>query len=515
MSNIWKKAEKSIVMHGSMMNVIESCIDRHAAQHPEKLAFVFEDENGRIKEYTYKELQAEVNKFANLLNKLNVKKGSRVFLFLPKIPEMHISFLAVIKQGSIVIPLFEAFQAQGLELRLRRGDANVLVTNKELLGRLKHKPKGMKIIVVDSKKFKDEMKKMPDEFDAVLKNKKDTALMIFTSSTAGTPVAGIELPHYGIVQQHYTANLVLDLHENDRYWCTAHPGWVLGAVYGILVPLSIGCTSYVYEGHFDAKEWLSFLARNKISVVYTAPTALRMLKPDLKKPHLRSLRVLCSAGEALTSDIFDFYKRLGINIYDSYWQTETGAIVIATWKGLGKKKGSMGKAAPGIKAAIKNGTICLKPPWPAMMTGIYKHKKMYKNYFKGGWFRTNDSARKDREGYFFFIGRKDDIIKTSGERVSPIEIESFLMRHKAVKEAAVIGAPDKIKGSILKAFVVLKKDQGFSNPIKRERLKQELSLFVKKNYAGHAYPKEIEFLKELPKTNSGKIIRMKLREMEG
>lgn len=510
MTNIWKKAEKEVVIHNNKMNIVESCIDRHAAGQPGKMAFIFEDENGGIKKYTYKQLQQEVNRFANLLNKLGVKENSRIFLFLPKIPEMYASFLGAIKQGSIAAPLFEAFQAQGLELRLQKGEADALVTNKELLGRLKHKPKGMKIIVIDSRKFRDEMKRMPDEFDAVLKNKKDTALMIFTSSTAGTPVAGIELPHYGLVQQHYTARLVLDLHNDDKYWCTAHPGWVLGAVYGIVAPLSIGCTSHVYEGHFDAKKWLSFLVRNRISVAYTAPTALRMLKPEVKKPHLKSLRALCSAGEALTGDVYDFYKKLGIDIHDSYWQTETGAIVIATWKGLRKKKGSMGKAVPGIKAAIKNGTIGLKPPWPAMMTRIYKHKNMYRDYFKGGWFRTNDSARVDREGYFFFISRKDDIIKTSGERVSPIEIESVLMKHKAVKEAAVIGVPDKIRGSILKAFVALNK-----NIEANEKLKEQLSLFVKKNYAGHAYPKQIEFIKELPKTNSGKIIRMKLREMKG
>ncbi len=515
MDSFWKRAEKNIVMHGSMMNAVESCIGRHAAGQPGKLAFIFEDENGRIKKYTYKQLQQEVNRFANLLNRLDVRKSSRIFLFLPKIHEMFIAFLGTIKHGSIAAPLFEAFQAQGLELRLKRGEANALVTNKELLKRLKHKPRGMKTIVIDSEKFKKEIKKMPDKFDAVMKNKKDTALMIFTSSTAGTPVAGIELPHYGIVQQDYAARLVLDLHENDRYWCTAHPGWVLGAVYGILAPLSIGCTSYVYEGHFDAKKWLSFLARNRISVVYTAPTALRMLKAEAKKPHMKSLRVLCSAGEALTQDIYSFYKKLGIDIYDSYWQTETGAIVIATWKGLKKKKGSMGKAIPGINAAIKDEAIALKPGWPAMMTGIYRHKEMYKSYFKHGWFKTNDSARIDKDKYFFFIGRKDDIIKTSGERVSPIEIESFLMSHKAVKEAAVVGVPDKTRGSILKAFVVLKKNQGFSNPAKSEKLKEELSLFVKKNYAGHAYPRQIEFIKELPKTNSGKIIRMKLRERKG
>ena len=281
-----------------------------------------------------------------------------------------------------------------------------------------------------------------------------------------------------------------------------------GSVYGIIAPLSIGCTTYVLEQHFDAKNWINFLKKNKISVLYTAPTALRMLKPEVKKEDLKFLESVCSVGEALNSSLFDFYKELGIEINDSYWQTETGAMVIATWPGLKKKHGSMGKAIPGITAKIIDETIALKPDFPSLMTGIYKHEKMYKEYFNNGWFRTNDSATINKEGYFFFIGRRDDIIKTSGERVSPIEIETILMKHKAVKEAAVIGIPDEMRGNILKAFIILNKD------IKGdEKLKQELSVFVKENYAGHSYPKEIEFVLTLPKTNSGKIIRMKLREM--
>ncbi len=509
--NVWNEAEREIIFHGDKLNIAENCVDRHAVSQPNKIAFVFEFENGRVVNYTYRELQIEVNKFANYFNKLGIKKRSKIFIFLPKIPEAYISFLAVLKHGSIPTPLFEAFQSEGLELRLNRGDADVLITNKELAKRLHHKSKNMKLIIVDSSEFKNEMKKMSDEFSFVLLDKKDTMMMMFTSSTAGTPVAGIETPNYSLVQQHYTAKLVLDLKKEDRYFCSAHPGWVTGAVYGIIAPLSIGCTNYIYIPHFDADKWISFIKKNKISVIYTAPTALRLLRNNIKKHDLNLVRNLCSVGEALGETIFEDYKKLGIEINDTYWQTETGAMVIANWPGLKKKKNSIGKAIPGINATIKDSTITLKPDWPAMMTRIYKHKKMYEDYFKNDYFITNDLAELDKEGYFFFIGRKDDIIKVSGERISPIEIESFLMKHNAVKEVAVIGVADEIKGNILKAFIVLNKD--FENK-DNDKLKQELIDFVKQNYAGHSYPKLIEFVRELPKTNSGKIIRGKLREMK-
>ncbi|MFA4952856.1 MAG: AMP-binding protein [Candidatus Pacearchaeota archaeon] len=507
--NFWKQFEKDIIIHNDKMNIIESCVDRHALQNPNKVALVFQDENGEVLKYSYKDLQIEVNKFANYLESLKVKKNSRIFLFLPKVPEMYTCFLGAIKQGSIAVPLFEAFETDGLELRLNRGDANVLVTNKELLKRLKSKNKfkNMKIVVVDSFDFKNKIKKQSENFGAVLKNKEDTCLMIFTSSTAGTPVAGIEISHYAIVQQHYTAKLVLGLNSDDKYWCTAHPGWVTGSVYGIIAPLSIGCENYVYVPHFGALKWIKFLNENKISVIYTAPTALRLLRNFVKRKDFEKVRNIFSVGEALTTAVYDFYKQLGIEICDTYWQTETGAIVIANWPRLKKKDGSMGKAIPDIKAKIIDGTIHLKPGWPAMMTGIYKHDKMYKSYFEKGWFKTNDLAKKDKDGYFFFEGRKDDIIKTSGERVSPIEVENVLMRHKAVKEVAVIGVADEIKGQIIKAFIVL--NHGFNA---NEKLAEELKFFVKENYAGHSYPKQTEFVSSLPKTNSGKIIRMKLRE---
>jgi acetyl-CoA synthetase len=510
MEDVWKLAGRDVVMHGRFMNVTESCLDRHA-RAPDRQALVFE-ENGKTASYTYASLLEETCRFSNLLKSEGIKPGSRIFIFLPKVPEIYIAVLGSIRHGSIAAPLFEALQEEGLELRLTNGEANVIVTNSELSARIPKdimsKPFFRKLIIVDSDEFRRKMARQPASFKPAMMKLKDTALMIFTSSTAGTPVEGVCIPHQAIIQQHYTAKLVLGLEEGDRYWCTAHPGWVTGSVYGIIAPLSVGCTSYIYTAHFDADMWLGFLKKNKITVLYTAPTALRMLRSEVRKGELASLRNVCSVGEALTTAVFDFYKGLGIEINDTYWQTETGAMVIATWPGLKKKHGSMGKAVPGIKAGIKGGAIALKPPWPSMMTGIYRHRKMYSDYFRGGWFRTSDMARVDKGGYFFFEGRGGDMIKTSGERVSPIEIESVLMRHKAVKEAAVVGVPDKMKGEIIKAFIVLNKGVTPS-----DALKQEIELFVKDNYAGYSYPKLIDFVEALPKTHSGKIIRMELRRM--
>ncbi|MBT7474900.1 AMP-binding protein [Candidatus Woesearchaeota archaeon] len=510
MEKFWKKKEEDVIINNDM-NVIDSCITRHVKNNPKKIAFTFQNEAGKVKNYSYEKLDSEVNKFANLLVSLKIRKGSRIVLFLPKTPELYIGILGTIKAGCIAVPIFEAFQEDGLAIRLDRGNANVLVTNKELSKRYKKINKKLRslkeIIIIDSAKYKNGIKKQKNNFESILVNKQDSAFMIFTSSTAGTPVAGIQIPHYGIVQQHFTGQYSLGLKDNDNYWCTAHPGWVTGSIYGILAPLSIGVSTHVLDGRYDFKTWIEFLKKNKIDVLYTAPTALRLLKQNIKKNDLKNLRNICSVGEALTKATFEHYNGLGKEIIDTYWQTETGAIIISGSEKLKGLPGRLGKAIPGISVKVVKGEIIIKKPWPAMMTGIYKHDKMYKSYFKGKSFLTHDLARKDKNEYFYFEARKDDIIKSSGERISPIEIESILMKHKSVREAAVIGIPHKLRGSILKAFVVLKKDVK-----ENEKLKKELELFVKKKYAGHAYPKEIEFMKELPKTNSGKIIRMKLRE---
>lgn len=497
MKKFWKNQEKEIVIRGEKMNIFET-IEKTARENPDKLALYFESDSGDVEKYTYEEMIKKVNKIANFLSKQGVREGSRVALFLPKCVEMYFGFLAVLKLGAIVMPLFEAFQEDGLSLRLDRGDVKFLITNKSLKKRVKKK---VKVFCVDSFGFKRGVKKQSENCKTKLVNKMHTGMMIFTSSTAGTPVAGIELPHYGLVQQVFSGKKVLELGEKN-YWCTAHPAWVTGAVYGLVVPFAVGASNYVLAGRFDSKSWLKFLKENKIESLYTAPTVLRLWKQDVKKSDFNNLKILASVGEALSEATFDFYKKKGMLIRDTFWQTETGAMIIANLSG---KKGALGKPLEGLDVKIKDGEMVIKKPWPAMMTGIYKHKKMYNSYFSGGWFLTHDLAEL-KNGNFYFVGRKDDIIKTSGERVSPLEVENVLLKSKAVKESAVVGVPDKKRGSVIKAFVVL--NEGFKGD---EKLKKKLAEAVKKNYAGHAYPRIIEFVSDLPKGNSGKIKRMELR----
>ncbi len=509
MNNFWKEHEKDVVIHANgKMNIVDS-MERFASDSEMKsrIALSFEDENGKVEKYSYSELFGKVNQFANLLKEKGVKRGNKVAIFLGKCPEVYFCFLGAIKTGAIAMPLFEAFQSDGLELRLERGDVKFLVTNKELCERynkIEHKIKTVKeIFIIDSSDFKKSLSKQKKEFDAVLLDKMETCLMMFTSSTAGTPVAGIELPHYGLVQQVYTAKKVLLLEKGENYWCTAHPAWVTGAIYGVVAPLAIGASVFVIGGRFDSKSWIKFMKKNSISKVYTAPTVLRLIKQDVHKGDFKQVKRLCSVGEALPQAIVDIYHKKGIDIVDTYWQTEIGSIVIAN---IHSKKGALGEAI-GVNIAIRDGMMIIEKPWPSMMTGIYKHEKMYKDYSDGKWFKTNDLATKDKNGYFYFSGRKDDMIKTSGERVSPLEIENILLKNSVVREVAVIGIPDEVRGSIIKAFVVL--NEGIEAS---DKLKEELSLFVKSRYAGHAYPKIVEFVKSLPKNNAGKIVRMKLRE---
>ncbi len=494
----WKKEEKEIVFQGNKLNVVET-IEKIAMENPDKLAVVFKN-RFTTEKLTYSELIKKINQVANYLNKKKIKKNSRVFIFLPKCIEFYYLFLGIIKHGSVPCPIFEAFQEQGLYLRLDRGDADAVITNKELSKRL-DKNKYKKVII--DRAFRKQLKSQKEKFSRVLKNKKDTCLMIFTSSTAGTPVAGIQIPHQGAVQWKYTAEKVLGLDKNKNYFCSAHPAWVTGSVYGILAPLLTGCCIYSIAGRFDVKAWLKFIKKNKIDIIYTAPTVLRFFRGNIKKSDLENVEKIFSVGEALQKSIVQAYHRLGLDVIDTYWQTETGAIVVAN---VNKKEGSIGEAI-GVKIKTKKGMMVIEKSWPAMMTGIYKHEKMYKSYFLGKEFKTNDLAVK-KGSNFYFSGRRDDMIKTSGERVSPIEIENILLKHPAVKEVAVFGIPDKQKGEIIKAVIVV--NRKFEGKMS-EKLKEQISMFVKQNYAGHSYPKVVEFIDKLPKGNSGKIIKSKLK----
>lgn len=511
------------------INAAYNAIDRHVLTwRKNKVALYFESEKGEKRAFTFFDMQILSNKACNVLKDMGLSRGERAFIFLPRVPELFYCFLGIQKLGAIAGTMFSAFGPQALEDRLDSSSAEIVITNCELAPRvekIRHKlPNLRHVIIVDSPDFTRRMDKVPQTTHIAHMDQNEPAFMLYTSGTTGKP-KGVVHAHKAILMEHLTAKWVLDLKDGDTYWCTADPGWVTGIAYEILGSWSNGVTSVVYEGRFDPKTWYEILEKYKVTVWYTAPTAIRLLMAqgdDLVKQYdLSSLRHLCSVGEPLNPEcVLWGQKVFGLPFHDNWWQTETGGILIANYPSMDIKPGSMGKPVPGITAAIiddqgkimpfdKEGNLAIKPDWSAMMKTIWRRPAKYKSYFKDGWYITGDRAFEDSDGYFWFIGRADDVIKTSGERVGPFEVESALVSHPKVVEAGVIGKPDLIRGEIIKAFVVLEK-----NIKPSENLKEELVTFVKKNLAGHAYPKEIEFIDKLPKTRSGKIMRRILKAKE-
>ena len=532
----WKKAEKELEWFSpGHINAAYNAVDKHIKTwRKNKVALYWEGDDKR-KEYSFLDLYTLSNKFANVLKKLGIKKGDRVFLFLPRVPQLYIAFLGILKTGAIAGTMFSAFGPVGIRDRLGDSEAVAVVTTKELKKRIykvkKDLPKLKYIIVIDEEtkkrgevNYKKEMMTADENFKICKTKATDHAFMLYTSGTTGKP-KGVMHIHRAIVQEHMTMKLVLDIKDKDVYWCTADPGWVTGVAYGILGSWSNGASTVVYSGRFNPEKWYSIIEKYHVTVWYTAPTAVRMLMASngklVKKYDLSSLRHIASVGEPLNPEPIRWsLKTFGIPFHDNWWQTEAGGIMIANYPCMDIRLGSMGKPVPGVEAAIidekgrklsagKEGILAIKPGWPSMMQAIWKNKKKYNSYFLGKWYISGDRAYKDKDGYFWFVARDDDVIKTSGERVGPFEVESALVEHPAVVEAGVIGKPDPIRGEIIKAFVKLKKGVRPS-----ERLKKELSNFVKKHLAGHAYPREIEFVDKLPKTRSGKIVRRVLKAKE-
>jgi acetyl-CoA synthetase len=544
----WKNYEGDLFWFSKKrLNAAYNAVDRNAETfRKNKVALYWEGKEGEEEKYTFLELSLLSDLFAQVLKKLGIRRGDRVFFFLPRVPELYIGFLATLKTGAIAGTLFAAFGPKALEDRLSNSGAKLLVTTKALLPRvekiLANLPRLKQIVLVDGEKRKDfleekvkpqktknllfynELAKISGKFELAKMRPSDPAFMLYTSGTTGKP-KGVIHTHYAILQEHLTAKWVLDIHEDDIYWCTADPGWVTGIAYGILGSWSNGASSVVFEGRFSPKKWYSILEEYKVTVWYTAPTAVRMLAAagsDLvKKYDLSSLRHLASVGEPLNPEaVWWGLKVFGLPFHDNWWQTETGGILIANYPCLNIKPGSMGKPFPGVVAGIvddegrklptgEEGNLAIKPPWPAQMSTIWKRPEKFQSYFVGGWYITGDRAWQDKDGYFWFVGRTDDVIKTAGERVGPFEVESALLEHPAVAEAGVIGKPDPIRGEIIKAFIALR--PGYKET---KALKNEIVQFVKKNLAGHAYPREIEFRDKLPKTRSGKIVRRVLKAQE-
>lgn len=522
------------------LNIAYNCVDRHAkSDKKNKTALLFESATGEKENYTYSDFYKLTNKFANVLVNFGIKKNDRVFIFLPTIPERYIVFLGILKLGAIAGTLFSAFEEMALLDRLLDSGAKIVITNSVLFPRIKkiwaNLPNLEKIIIVERGLaeqvhgknifyFKREMEKVSDKFEVAHLDKNDPAYMLYTSGTTGKP-KGVVHAHKDLISAIATTKYVLDVKENDIYWCTADLGWVTGVVYGVLGIFGLGGTAVAYEGKFSPQNWYKILQDFQISIWYTAPTAIRMLMGSeikLSNYNFSSLRFLASVGEPLNPEaIWWSLEKFGLAFHDTWWQTEIGSIAITNFEAIDIKPGSMGKPFLGVKASIideqgkelgvnKEGNLALKTDsLISLMVGVWNNQEKFNSYFKNDWYISGDRAYKDENGYFWFVGRADDVIKTSGERIGPFEVESALIENLNVIEAGVIGVPDQLRGEIIMAFVVLKPDITGT-----EELKEELKKFVKSKLAGHAYPRKIKFIEKLPKTRSGKIMRRLLKAQE-
>lgn len=533
----WNEAEKEFSWHETgRVNLAYEAIDRHAkGSKKNKIALYYQD-GVRKEKYTFKEMKEMTNKAGNVFKTYaDVEKGDRVFIFMPRSPELYFAVLGAIKLGAIVGPLFEAFMEGAVRDRLQDSGAKVLVTTPELLERVpvSELPDLKHVILVgdnlqengDYIDFKQKLSEASNKLDIEWVDRNDGLILHYTSGSTGKP-KGVLHVHNAMIQHYQTAKWVLDLKEEDVYWCTADPGWVTGTSYGIFGPWLAGASNVIIGGRFNPETWYKMIEEYGVTVWYSAPTAFRMLMGAgdevVKKFDLSSLRHILSVGEPLNPEVVRWgMKVFHLRIHDTWWMTETGAQLICNYPSMEIKPGSMGKPIPGVKAAIvddqgnelppyRMGNLAIQKGWPSMMHTIWNNPQKYESYFMpGDWYVSGDSAYMDEEGYFWFQGRIDDVIMTSGERVGPFEVESKLVEHPAVAEAGVIGKPDPVRGEIIKAFIALR--DGYEQS---DELIEEIRQFVKKGLAAHAAPREIEFRDKLPKTRSGKIMRRVLKAWE-
>lgn len=591
----WSRAgERFTWAKSGKINIAHEAVDRHVAEgRGDKPALIYVDDDRRI-DWTFRQLKERSDNYAALLRSRGIQRGDRVFIFLPKVPELYAAILGVIKAGAIAGPLFEAFYAEALKDRLGDCGARFLITDRDLARRVPYSelPELTDVWILGEhfQEFGgggagagtaagtslsgDVVATKPDKGAGAdsatlamtaedLKgivagplatrfwhlekslaqaaassgagltewlDLEDGYIIHYTSGSTGKP-KGILHAHRAMIQLGTTGDWVLDLRDDDVYWCTAHPGWVTGSAYGVFAPWLNGATVVANGGRFSADVWFKLIDDLKISVWYSAPTAFRMLMsagPDLRREFdLSSLRHILSVGEPLNPElIYWSVETFGVRIHDTWWMTETGAQLIVNLPSDGIRPGSMGLPLPGLEAAILDaegrevprgdvGQLAVRAPWPSIMKTVWNQPEKYKSYFvqvegRGSFYLSGDSARMDEEGRIWFQGRGDDIIVSSGEKISPFEVESTLIEHPAVAEAGVIGKPDELRGSVVKAFVVLRDGQ-----VASEELAKELKNFVKTRLSAHAYPREVEILAALPKTRvSGKIMRRVLKAWE-
>jgi acetyl-CoA synthetase len=534
---------------GGAINIAHEAVDRHAAGAlRDRTAFRFVSRAGPPRDVSFGELSALTNRFANVLRSLGVRKGDRLFILAGRIPELYVALLGSLKNGTVVTPLFSAFGPEPIATRVNIGEGSVLVTTDALYSRKVAKVRAQMpslrhvLLVAEDGGATSEpgtldlatlMAQASDQFDVEPTSPEDPSLLHFTSGTTGTPKGAIHV-HGAVLTHLATGRYALDLHPQDRYWCTADPGWVTGTSYGIVSPLLHGVTSLVDREEFDAQRWYSLLAEERISVWYTAPTAIRMLMKagaELARAHAYpELRFVASVGEPLNPEAVWWGKDvLGLPIHDNWWQTETGGIMIANTPAFDVKPGSMGRPLPGIDAFVvehqegegepprvrvieepgQEGELALRAGWPSMFRGYLNNEARYRKCFAGDLYLTGDLVTRDADGYFWFVGRADDVIKSAGHLIGPFEVESVLMEHAAVAEAGVIGKPDPMVGEVVKAFVSLK-----SGHAESEALRMDILAHARKRLGAAVAPKEIAFLPVLPRTRSGKIMRRLLKARE-
>lgn len=521
-------------------------VGRHArGPLADRVAFRFLPRAGPPRDLTYAGLWAEVSRFARLLEALGVGRGERVFSLLGRVPELYTTVLGTLARGAVFSPLFAAFGPEPIQTRLELGDGRALVTTPALYAQkvapVRDRLPGLRhVLLVGAPEevarhpgtldLRRLLAEQPADYAPAPTAPEDMALLHFTSGTTGKPKGAVHV-HEAIVAHRVTGRWALDLQPGDVYWCTADPGWVTGISYGVLSPLCNDVTSIVDEADFAPERWYRTLQEQRVAVWYTAPTAVRMMMragEEAARPwDLSALRLVASVGEPLNPEAVRWGLRaLGRPIHDNWWQTETGGIMVANVRAEPIRPGSMGRPLPGVEVAVvrapeggpgpvevlgpgEEGELALRPGWPSMFRGYLHDEARTRRCFVDGWYLTGDLARRDADGYLWFVGRKDDVIKTSGHLVSPFEVESALLSHPAVAEAGVIGKPDPVAGHLVKAFVSLKPGHAGD-----AALAKALLAHARKLLGAAVAPKELDFLPELPRTRSGKIMRRLLRARE-
>ncbi len=542
---------------GGKLNITYNCLDRHVlAGRGEKTALVYINENYERISITYKDLLSKVNKFANGLKSLGVKKGDRVVLYMPLVIEQAVAMLACARIGAVHSVVFAGFSSQALRERIIDCGAKIVITatwtlrrgeKKELKSTVDEAIRDLEMVqnlivfqrdnlaAMQGKEidFYELLEKQSDECKAEEMDSEDTLFVLYTSGSTGKPKGVVHTIGGYSVYIHYTTKIVFDIKEDDVYWCTADPGWITGHSYVVYGPLSNCLTSVMVEGAPDfptPDHWYKIIEQEKVNIFYTAPTAIRMLRKYGEKycqsRYFSSLRILGTVGEPINPEVWQWYqKNIGsgtLSVEDTWWQTETGGHMIATLPALTQKPGKAGLPFYGIDADVvdkegkpmsinEKGFLIIRKPWPSALRTCLNNPERFEQYWneiKGVYF-TGDFAIKDEDGYIQVLGRSDDVISVSGHRIGSAEVESALVAHEAVSEAAVIAKPDEIKGEKIKAFVVLKPGFEGSN-----ELAKSIQAHVKEEIASMAVPEELEFIAALPKTRSGKIMRRVLKAKE-